>query len=67
MKNIICDCCGEEWEDTFFCEKCSNKMDVVEAMVPKLDWCGWGEDYEAGEEEINSGDVCFNCCVCHLR
>ena len=65
--NKICDCCDVEWEETFFCEKCSNKMELIETVEPKLDWQGWGDDFEEGEEEVSTGNVCMNCCDCHLR
>jgi hypothetical protein len=68
MKNKYCDWCDEEWEETFFCKKCSNKYlgtDLVK--TPKSIYYGVGEEMEMTEEDIFSGDVCFNCCRCHLK
>ena len=51
---FICDCCDEEWEIEFMCEKCSNRMEAI------TDECGFEVDYARA-------DVCGNCCDCHLR
>jgi hypothetical protein len=70
MKKKYCDCCGEEWEETFFCKKCSNKYVGTETVEsPRLDWCGWPpqDEMEWVEEDVFSGDVCMNCCTCHMR
>ena len=67
-KTKICDCCGNTWEDSFFCSACSNKyIGMREVEVPIIPWDGWGPDTEMGEEEEYSGDVCLNCCECHFR
>lgn len=52
LRRQICDCCEEEWEETFFCETCS-KLAADERL---------GDDEHAGPV-----DVCMNCCTCHLR
>lgn len=61
----ICDCCGEEFEEEFFCEKCSGEPEIVEREVPKLDWdYGLGPDTEI-VEECEFYLTCFNCCPGH--
>lgn len=47
-----CDCCGEDWEDSFFCEKCSRL--ATEERIGDEEWGGYHHD------------VCGNCCRCHL-
>ena len=47
-----CDCCGDEWEEAFFCTVCSRRA-TEERM---------GDDEHGGFPM----DVCGNCCVCHL-
>lgn len=51
---FICDCCGDEWEIAFKCEKCSNRLE------PILDEDGF-------EDVCEKFDICGNCCDCHLR
>ena len=65
MKTKICDICGEEWEETFFCTICSGSVDTIETLVPVLNWQGYGDYLEEGEEEIILDNVCYNCCPGH--
>ncbi len=63
-----CDRCGDKWEDAFFCPECSGKyLGEREVEVPVIPWDGWGSETEPGYEPEYSGDVCMNCCTCHLR
>ena len=67
-KKITCDCCGEEWEESFFCKKCSHKFIGTKwEETPKVMWDGSGNDMEWEEVDQFTGDVCGNCCRCHLR
>jgi hypothetical protein len=63
-----CDHCNEEWEESFFCNKCSGKYQGTEVIEsPKLIYYGCGNEMEFEEEYVFSGDVCYNCCTCHLN
>lgn len=48
---MICDCCGENWEEAFFCERCSRLA----------------TDERLGEDDGYAMDVCGNCCMCHYK
>jgi hypothetical protein len=62
-----CDCCGETWEEKFFCPECSKKyVGEREVEVPVIPWDGCGPETETRAEPEYSGDVCLNCCSCHL-
>lgn len=57
-----CEQCGQQWEDEFFCKKCSEPYwDVVE--VPNTMWSGDPEMVLA--EEWYQFDICKNCCGGH--
>lgn len=62
----VCDCCGEEWEEEFFCEKCSGVHDHGETeMVPNIFWDGNpGDEYVIEDVEPMHEDICMNCCNC---
>jgi len=63
---IICDCCGEEFEESFFCEKCSNQYIGTELEeVPDIRWNGVGDGMVLKEVDQYSGMVCKNCCECN--
>jgi len=63
-----CDACGERWEDSFFCAECSKGGEYIEMMVPNLFYDGCpGDEYVMGEEWVPNGDICLNCCGCHLK
>lgn len=50
---MTCDCCGDDWEESFFCETCTKRA----------------TDERLGDEEMGGGlphNVCGNCCQCHL-
>lgn len=63
-----CDGCGERWEDSFFCEQCSSGGELVWREVPNTMWDGHPDDEMVMTEEWEAnGDICLNCCGCHLR
>ena len=64
-KTRICDICGEEFEETYFCPICSNSIETIETLVPILNWQGYGDYLIEGEEEIIIENVCYNCCTGH--
>ena len=65
-KRKTCDACGEEWEESFFCARCSSKGEFQTVMNPNPFWDGVpGEEYVEEEEWVFYGDVCMNCCGCH--
>lgn len=72
-KKLICDVCGEEWEEDFFCPKCSNQIYEEEVEVTRDELPDWDgdpryADYPVIVTELRcSGDVCYNCCNCHER
>ena len=36
--------------------------------IPNIRWEGCnGKEFIHEDVEINSGDICFNCCDCHLK
>ncbi len=69
MKMKRCDNCGEEWEESFFCEKHSNVIYTEMAEVPDIMWSGASRTSGNTTEEIemNTGDLCFNCCNCNIQ
>ena len=44
-----CNSCEQDWDNEYFCIICSNHVEFM-------------DDYNGDEIEVNSGDVCFNCC-----
>lgn len=63
-----CDCCEQEWEDEFFCDTCSHQIEGDWEEVPDPLWSGEpGGEYTYDYVEHDVGDICFNCCTCHLR
>ncbi len=64
---VMCDCCEQEWEKSFFCNKCSG-FETIDCEVPNLMWGGWppDEEMEMGTEDIWN-DVCLNCCPGHVN
>lgn len=50
---IRCDGCGDRWEKSFICARCSER----ETYNGEDDGTGWFEHK----------DICGNCCSCHLR
>ncbi len=63
-----CDCCEEEWEDAFFCKKCSSKAVTMTETVPDTMWDYDDRTPEYIERDYTTTlDVCMNCCTCHLR
>lgn len=68
MIKISCDCCEEIHEETFFCDKCSNQLTGIFGETPDPFWDGIeGDGYEEIEIINSSGDICMNCCDCHLK
>ena len=66
-KTKTCDACEEEWEESFFCEKCSRGGRHEEVEAPNMFWDGYpGEECVMEEEWIPNGDICLNCCTCHF-
>lgn len=62
-----CVCCQEEFEESFFCEKCSNRKELIEREYPNPLWNGYSDDeYYTKEEWEEQGCTCMNCCTCHL-
>ena len=64
-----CDCCEEEWEQDFFCTKCSGVQHFDGEMVlePNLFWDGSPNDeYTWQDRESEYMDVCRNCCRCNV-
>ena len=63
---FTCDHCQETWDLRFKCETCSDKLELVECEVPNIHWSGTPSDDEfiLGEEMVNTGNVCRNCCNC---
>jgi len=67
-KQMTCDCCEQEWEESFFCKECSHKFIGTEWVeTPRLDYYGVGNEMEWEQEDQFSGDICGNCCTCHLK
>ena len=66
-KKFVCDCCEEEWEESFFCPVCSGWY-REEHEVPNLMWDGYpaSEETEMEMEDVHK-DICFNCCNDHPR
>lgn len=66
-KRMICDCCEQDFEKSYFCEKCSNKYIGIKMVeTPKLIY-DYGNEMEWTEEDQFSGNICGNCCACHLK
>lgn len=66
-KTKYCDCCEEEWEEGFFCKKCSglHSFDGEMEEVPNIFWDGNPDDeYVLKEREPEHRDICLNCCGC---
>jgi len=63
-KTIECDICGEEWEEDFFCKKCSNQIyyELEEVIDLFWDYDMRTDGYITEEVAHYSGDVCKNCC-----
>lgn len=63
---MICDCCDEEWEESFFCKVCSDTPTLEEALTPltEFEWDYVGPDCEMREAEVYR-TVCLNCCMGH--
>ena len=63
-----CDCCSEEWEESFFCKKHSNNVYYEMEEVPDIMWNGDSRTSGFVLEEVENytGNVCFNCCNCNL-
>ncbi|MFW9872343.1 MAG: hypothetical protein ACFFG0_04510 [Candidatus Thorarchaeota archaeon] len=68
-KTKICNACEAEWEEDFFCDKCSSDSHYEEVEIPNDCWDGsvHGEEFVLEEEWISNGDICLNCCICHHR
>lgn len=67
-KTKVCDACGEEWEEDFFCEICSRGGEYRIEEVPDLMWDGYpGRDYVEEETWVPNGDICLNCCGGHTK
>lgn len=67
-KKKVCDSCGEEWEEDFFCPTCSSGGEFRIVLVPNIMWDGHpGHEYEEQEEWFPAGDVCLNCCMGHTK
>ena len=66
-KTKTCDACGEEWEESFFCKKCSSGGHYEEVESPNIFWDGnpFESEYVMQEEWFPNGDICLNCCSCH--
>lgn len=66
-KTMQCSCCSEEWEESFFCTKCSG-LETFSAeftLEPNPFWCGSPSDeYVMRERDPEYMDVCFNSCQC---
>lgn len=63
---IVCESCGEEWEESFFCEKCSAGGEYEIREVPNLMWDGLpSEEYVWEEVFVENGNICLNCCNGH--
>ncbi len=58
-----CDICEQEWDESFFCKKCSSRLVLEETLTPKLIYYGDGDEYEPDEDWVQY-DVCCNCCTC---
>lgn len=64
----FCDGCGEQWEESFFCEICSKGGFYEMREVPNFMWNGDpSEEYIWQEEWVPDGDICLNCCMCHTK
>ncbi len=62
-----CEHCEQEWEESFFCKKCSNQnMGAELEEVPDPMWDGFGDEMTWKMVDQYSGDVCMNCCNCNL-
>ena len=67
-KQIVCDSCGEQWEESFFCAECSHGGHYEMREVPNIMWDGLpSEEYCWEEEWIDNGDICMNCCGGHTK
>jgi hypothetical protein len=67
-KQIVCDSCGERWEESFFCKECSSGGRYEIHEVPNIIWGGLpSEEYVWEEEWFSYGDICLNCCGGHPR
>ena len=67
-KQIVCDSCGEQWEESFFCPECSHGGHCEMQEVPNIMWDGLpSEEYCWEEVWIDNGDICLNCCNGHPR
>lgn len=58
-----CDCCEEEWEPEFFCERCSSEGELVTVDAPIVMWDYCGPDTEEREEWVTR-EICLNRCWC---
>ena len=69
MQKKRCDRCDEEWEESFFCTKHSNKFYTDMEEVPDIRWSGDSRTsgYIFEDVEHHTGNVCFNCCNCNLK
>lgn len=59
-----CDCCDEDWEEAFFCKKCSGPDMVDDYEDDPLDYSDSPRQNLVVREVWTN--VCGNCCTCHL-
>jgi len=64
-KQIVCDSCGEQWEESFFCEKCSGwHREEVESI--NFEYLAYPDQETEFEMVDTHYDICLNCCNGHV-
>ena len=59
-KRIVCDGCGVEWEESFFCDcEC-----IQEGSDTGLILMGEGDEFLTFKHPPEKMDICMNCCHC---
>jgi hypothetical protein len=64
---FTCDYCEQEFDISYKCPECSDKVIEVESELPNLHWSGFPieDEYVLGKEMEWTGNVCGNCCDCY--